>query len=186
MVAESVVLSCSSRPYQLYHGFYDALDRVKELEVAREARDSNRILRAGDISTFTLGVSQREAEARARSEIKKFGRDRIADGVYIAAGAAISRINITQRRLSHVLNRPIPGGAQSAGKSLFLAGEDVAALIRQGESIRAVRQSGGNYQRIVFAGRIIGVDRVSGEPTSVYTIITNAAGDLITAFPGTP
>ncbi len=55
-----------------------------------------------------------------------------------------------------------------------------------GQSNPAVRQAGGNYQRIVNAGRIIGVDRVTGKPTSVYTIITNAAGDLITAFPGTP
>jgi hypothetical protein len=41
-----------------------------------------------------------------------------------------------------------------------------------------------NYQRIVDAGRIIGIDAITGKPTSVFTIITDAAGDMKTAFPG--
>jgi hypothetical protein len=47
-------------------------------------------------------------------------------------------------------------------------------------------QNGGNFERIVVAGKIIGIDAMTGRPTTVFTIITNKAGDLITAFPGIP
>ncbi|GAB6166135.1 hypothetical protein JCM19992_21350 [Thermostilla marina] len=76
-------------PINYYTGYYDALDRAKELEVARQARDPNRIMRAGDIPSLTQGVSQWEAAARAESQIKQFGRDRIADAVYIAGGEIV-------------------------------------------------------------------------------------------------
>ena len=99
---------------------------------------------------------------------------------------APGEINITERGLQHVLDRHVPGGLQSAGKSLFSAGEDMSTLVRQGRTVQALQQAGGNFQRIVNAGRTIGIDRATGQATSTYTIITNAAGDLITAFPGTP
>jgi hypothetical protein len=88
--------------------------------------------------------------------------------------------------LQHVLDRHVPGGPLSAGKSLFGAGEDLSALICKAEGLAPVPQAGGNFARIVNAGRIIGIDRATGQPTSIYTVITNAAGDLITAFPGVP
>lgn len=60
-------------------------------------------------------------------------------------------------------------------------------LIRQAESVPAVQQAGRTtFQRVVDAGRTIGVDRATGQPTSTYTVITDAAGKLITAFPGKP
>jgi hypothetical protein len=42
----------------------------------------------------------------------------------------------------------------------------------------------GNLVRVVNAGRIIGTDRVTGQPTSVYTVVTDRVGNLITLFPG--
>ena len=76
-------------------------------------------------------------------------------------------------------------GIRSAGKSLFNAGEDIRSLLYAGEDVNPVQQIGGNFQRVIDAGREIGVSRATG-PTSVYTIITNAAGEVITAFPGLP
>ncbi len=79
------------------------------------------------------------------------------------------------------------GGARAAGKSLFNGGEgEIVSLIREAGSIGRVSQAGGNFERVVDAGRIIGVDRATGAPTSVYTVITNAADQLVTAFPGRP
>jgi hypothetical protein len=52
--------------------------------------------------------------------------------------------------------------------------------------MKPVLQRGGNFERVVDAGRTIGVDRASGQPTSIYTIITNAADELVTMFPGRP
>jgi RHS repeat-associated protein len=99
----------------------------------------------------------------------------------------ISNITVTTRGLKHVLDRHFPGGVKSAGKSLFNAGEDISKLVQEAvKKAIPVRQAGGNFEWVVNAGRFIGIDRATGLPTSVYTVITNAAGDLVTAFPGMP
>ena len=49
-----------------------------------------------------------------------------------------------------------------------------------------MEQANGNFSRIVDAGREIGIDRLTGQPTSIYTIITNIRSELVTAFPGMP
>lgn len=106
-----------------------------------------------------------------------------------ATETAVSReaINMTSRGLAHVLERHAAGGAKTAAKSIFNAGEDIAGLIGQAGKSAPVQQAGRQtFQRVVDAGRIIGVDRSTGQATSIYTVITNAAGDLITAFPGKP
>ena len=86
-----------------------------------------------------------------------------------------------------MLARHVAGGAKTAGKSLFRGGEaEVVSLIREAGSAARVAQPGGNFARVVDAGRIIGVDRVTGAPTSIYTVITDAADRLVTSFPGRP
>src|SRR3546814_7902921 len=102
------------------------------------------------------------------------------------AFGASKAINVTARGLAHVTARHTAGGARIAGKSVFNAGEDVATLVQNAGGAPRVQQAGGNFERAVDAGRMIGIDRATGQPTSVYTVITNAANDLITAFPGRP
>ena len=80
----------------------------------------------------------------------------------------------------------MPGGAQTARASIFNAGENVRALVEAAERVAPTLQDGGNFQRIVDAGRVIGVDRATGQATSIYTVITNAAGQMVTVFPGVP
>jgi RHS repeat-associated protein len=106
----------------------------------------------------------------------------------LATGAAeASSIRIGARGLAHVLGRHAAGGGRTAGKSLFNGGEgEIVSLIREAGTVARVPQAGGNFARVVDAGRIIGVDRATGAPTSVYTVITNAADELVTAFPGRP
>ena len=106
----------------------------------------------------------------------------LGSGVSGRAGIAI-----TNRGLAHVMARHMPGGAETANASLFNAGENFWALVRAAESVTPVAQSvGPNFQRIVSAGRVIGVDRATGQATYVYTVITNAMGELVTMFPGLP
>jgi len=111
-------------------------------------------------------------------------------GLYtLARGAAeASAIRVTERGLAHVLARHVAGrAAKFAGKSIFNGGEaEVVSFIREAGSVARVAQPNGNFARVVDAGRIIGVDRVTGAPTSVYTVITDAAEGLVTAFPGRP
>jgi RHS repeat-associated protein len=100
--------------------------------------------------------------------------------------AAARGINVTDRGLAHAIERHTIEGARNAGKSVFNTGEDVAALARDAGSVPRVQQAGGNFERVIDAGRTIGIDRLTGQPTSTYTVITNAADDLITTFPGRP
>jgi RHS repeat-associated protein len=97
-------------------------------------------------------------------------------------------IQVSAARLSHVLERHFPGGSESAGKSEFYDGEEFLALLRASQSVLPRLQAfGGNFQRIVHAGRYIGMDRNNMYlPTQMYTVITDASGNLITMFPGVP
>ena len=49
-----------------------------------------------------------------------------------------------------------------------------------------VRQANGNFARTFDAGRIIGIDRTTGQASSTVTIITRQNSDLVTMFPGAP
>ena len=96
-------------------------------------------------------------------------------------------IDVGEEAFQHVLETHTIDGAMNSGKSIFQTGEDLAALIRRAESVSPVRQSfGRNYERIVDAGRAIGIDRATNQPTSIYTVITSALNELRTMFPGLP
>lgn len=90
---------------------------------------------------------------------------------------------------------PFGYGLDAAGEGARVAGDiqagvdpDVAGarLINAADAVRPVAQRGGNFERVVDAGRTIGIDRATGQPTSIYTVITNSADQLVTAFPGLP
>jgi hypothetical protein len=60
-------------------------------------------------------------------------------------------------------------------------------LVAGAEGVQAVKQAvGRNFERVVDAGRAIGVDRATGQATSIYTVITNIRNELVTMFPGIP
>lgn len=99
---------------------------------------------------------------------------------------AVGGVNITGRALKHIVERHVPGGTGTAGKSLFGQGENIADLVRKAESVAPIAQPNGKFERIINAGRTIGTDVTTGQPTSTYTVITNDAGELVTAFPGKP
>lgn len=96
-------------------------------------------------------------------------------------------IRITQEGLEHIAERHMVGGAGAlAKKSIFNAGEDVAGLIKAAEGTAPTKMAGGDFARVVDAGRPVGIDRATGAPTSMYTVITDSAGNLKNAFPGRP
>lgn len=96
-------------------------------------------------------------------------------------------INITEEGMDHVLERHTADGVKSAGKSLFKGSRgEIKSLFKKAASTTPTKQANGNLARVVNAGRTIGEDRATGAPTSTYTVITKASGDLVTAFPGRP
>jgi hypothetical protein len=81
----------------------------------------------------------------------------------------------------------MPGGAETALTSVFNPGESMLGLVRAAEGQVPVYQATtGNLIRTVDAGRFIGVSKWTGGQTSVYTVVTTTAHDLITMFPGVP
>jgi RHS repeat-associated protein len=95
-------------------------------------------------------------------------------------------INISQQRAVHVIEGHRADGVYNTGKSVFNSGEKVFQLIRQGTQHPITQQAGGNFQRVFDAGRNIGTYNATGGQTTTMTIITDKAGNLITAFPGPP
>ena len=110
----------------------------------------------------------------------------LASFVVTVPARADSRINITDDGLTHIFDRHLAEGSLSAGKSLFNDKDSIPQLIANAEVAVPLSQSNGNLAYVVDAGRIIGVDRETGQATSVYTVITRPGGDLVTAFPGNP
>lgn len=80
----------------------------------------------------------------------------------------------------------VEGGADSAIKSVFSSGEDLASLKDAAAGIPVVENSGYSF-RVLDAGRSIGTDFTTGQPTSVRTtVVTCGNGNLNTMYPGTP
>lgn len=94
-------------------------------------------------------------------------------------------IEITQSGLRHVVDRHTSDGSSNAGKSVFYLSESLESLIRDAVYWMPT-PSRGNMQRVIDAGRPIGIYRSTGKPTNVYTVITTTSGKLVTAFPGPP
>jgi hypothetical protein len=108
-------------------------------------------------------------------------------GLLSLTGGSGHAIHVSRKAAAHIAERHLVGGGTTAGRSVFGAGTNLADLIRAAENVAAVAQSRGrNFERVLDAGRIIGVDRATGRGTSKYSVITNRAGSLVTMFPGAP
>ena len=122
-----------------------------------------------------------------RAGLTALAKEGAIQAVFLATGEEGNAIRIGERELAHVLEGHSVGGALSKGKSIFNVGEDFTASIRNSEFTTAVKQrSGRNFECIVNAGREVGVDHATGQPTSLYTVIANLKNELVTMFPGTP
>lgn len=96
-------------------------------------------------------------------------------------------INVIDDGLAHTLERHTANGMKEwAKKSKFNSADEIPDLIQQATPMPIVKQANGNFARVVDAGWDIGFDKISGKSTSVYTVITNSEGKLVTAFPGKP
>lgn len=95
----------------------------------------------------------------------------------------------TDAGMNKVRDFHVEGGknANLKKKSLFYRSQDVSALIRKAEGTPAFWQPRyGHFQRMVKMDRPIGRLQKTGTPTDVYTVITDAEGNLVNAFPGRP
>jgi len=95
-------------------------------------------------------------------------------------------ITITNRQLkNHVIYRHGPYSKFDYA-SKFNNTDDIRTLVHNAEHLPAQLQPNGKYLRIADAGRNIGMDRLTKQQTSIYTVITDKNGKLITTYPGRP
>jgi hypothetical protein len=93
----------------------------------------------------------------------------------------------TPSGIAHVIERHTHNGiARYIRKSKFNAGENITELIDLAANQQIVLQPSGRYARTYDAGRVIGFDSTMGTMTTLVTVITDANGNLTTAFPGNP
>lgn len=97
---------------------------------------------------------------------------------------AAARLTLSARAERHVRERHFPGGRQTRGKSLFRAGEDLAALVRAAQAAPPRRQPNGRDKRVVDAGRAVGTDGRTGRPARTYVVVSEPDGAVVTAYPG--
>lgn len=96
--------------------------------------------------------------------------------------------NLEKQLSEHVLPRhTVNDLAEYTAKSKFGSDVDVAQLIRESaDGTFTVQSKGSNFERVIDTGREIGIDHTTGKGTSVFTVIVDRDGNLITAFPGVP
>ncbi len=99
---------------------------------------------------------------------------------------AASKTAFGANELGHVIDRHTALGSQTPGKSVFLPGTDLPGLIDRANAVMPPVQRGGNLQYILNSPNVVGVDRLTGLQTSLYTVITSPDGTLVTMFPGLP
>jgi hypothetical protein len=100
---------------------------------------------------------------------------------------ASAAIKVTSESIAHTMARHQIGGRSTANKSVFSMDVDILELIRSASNTAAQPQSGRpNFQRVVNAGSTVGIDFNTGRPTSIFTVITDPEGNLVTMFPGYP
>ncbi len=98
----------------------------------------------------------------------------------------LGQITVSPSRMSHVVNNHTINGSNNLGKSIFIENVNIEQLIVSSSNIPKRLQGGGNYERVVESGVVVGIDRTKNAQTKVYTVITDAQDNLITAFPGRP
>jgi hypothetical protein len=123
---------------------------------------------------------------------------------WVYAEESIISTEVAANTSTKLLGQPISQGAKQlewimakhgpnqlpkyAGKSQFYISSqaELQTLIQNATRMPMTVQPEGNILRTVNAGRIIGFDAITGKFTSIYSVITNPNGNLITAFPGLP
>jgi hypothetical protein len=97
-------------------------------------------------------------------------------------------LNASARALQHIQDTHFEDGPDfnPATKGMFTSDEDPAQLIADAADTEPTTLSSGAQARTVWAGRLVGYEQGTGQGTSLYTVISNSAGKVMTAYPGVP
>lgn len=94
-------------------------------------------------------------------------------------------INVTEEGFTHVMKRHYLEGFFPKKSKFTMGVREIVGLIKNSAQVpKRILTNSGNFERVIDAGRVVGIDGFTQQPTTMMTIITNAAGDLQSAFPG--
>jgi hypothetical protein len=99
---------------------------------------------------------------------------------YVAVAATSALVHNCD--IGHADIHQFPG--IEAGKSQFFDQVNLSDLSDTNDA-QGILQSNGNIRYVLSQAEDIGVDRTTGLPTNIYTVIRGAPGQVITMFPGT-
>ena len=106
---------------------------------------------------------------------------------------AVGGVTIPESGLQYIADTHYEGAPYwNASKSYFYGSvtqSQLTALINQGAEVEPTFQDNyGTYARTydTYASQAIGFDSINQEPTTTITVITDANGNVINAFPGPP
>ncbi len=105
-----------------------------------------------------------------------------AEPLHHTEDAAVLRLSVRAER--HVRERHFAEGRRSRGKSLFLPGTDLRALLKAAQTTKPRRELNGRDKRVTDAGVAIGWDGRSGRPVKTYVVIAEPDGQVVTMYPG--
>jgi hypothetical protein len=146
---------------------------------------------AGGILSASTGVAGRRAMAPASTAGQG---SRLANNALDVPGRVQSRINLRAGSQAegagwnHVVHEHFSG---KSNKSQFTVSQDEFRTILQSKTVvnspvsRILESANGpRYVRDIDLGRVIGIDKFSGQPTSRFTILSDKYGNIVTASPG--
>ena len=122
-----------------------------------------------------VGPSATVAEVQGRERAPNY--DHPATGSSVAAEGGTAAADI-----GHAGIHQFPDVL--AGKSQFFDNVDLGQL-SDTTGLDGTLQANGNTRFVLHAPEDIGVDRTTGLPTNIYTVIRGPDGNVITMFPGT-
>jgi len=95
-------------------------------------------------------------------------------------------LNLGEEGKAHILERHVTAWPKNLPKSLFLPETDLSALAEQAARTPVHKTQRNRLVWIIDAKRPVGMDREQAQLTSIYTVISDAYGNIRTMFPGRP
>lgn len=174
---------------------FNAQLRANKLKHAEHVVDSGMHLVAGGIMTAEIYVTLEAGKMVYQLRNVKVGN--VTEGpvnTIQVPGRVQSRVNLRNGSASegagweHVVDRHFNS---TKNASQFTVTQQELRGILQSETVvntpisRALESADGiRYVREINLNRTIGVDKFSGQPTSIMTVLTDKFGNLVTATPG--
>ncbi len=109
---------------------------------------------------------------------------RLALALFMALPCAAATFHLSARSEKHVREGHFPEGRNIRGKSVFVAGTDLQALLKAAETAKPRREKNGRDKRVIDAKAVVGSDGRTGRPVKTYVVISEPDGEVVTMYPG--